>query len=228
MEEGVKYLYKYLRTGLKSKYDGSSWEVGKWRKVAAPKNECVGLNASEYVQDALGYVQGEILAKVECAGKIIKGSDKWTCKRMRIVAIADWGRRESVSMAVYAARLVLPFWDDKHPKDPRPRKAMEAAEAAIAASDDVRNAVMEAEKAAIEEASSAKEAAERDVWCAAEAVIEAAWSGWFAAREAARDAARSAAVAAMFAEDAAGRKARASVRRTIHRYALSLVKWRKA
>ena len=53
--------YKFLRKGMESNYDGSPWEIGKWREVPAPSEECVGLNASKLIQDALGYVRGEIL-----------------------------------------------------------------------------------------------------------------------------------------------------------------------
>ena len=122
-----EYLYKFLVDGMKSKYDGSEWVVGKWRKVATPNEECVGLNASPLVQQALGYVHGTILAKVECTGKIIKGNDKWTCERMRVVEVAPWTKRESVSLAVFAAELVLPKWSAKHPDDDRSAKAIAVA-----------------------------------------------------------------------------------------------------
>lgn len=128
----IQLLYKFVRTGLKSAYDGSKWEIGKWREVEPPRVECIGLNASEYVQDALSYVQCPVIARVECGGKIIKGRDKWTCEKMRIVAVSDWTWRENVGMAVYAARLVLPMWEQKYPEDDSPRKAIEAAEAVLA------------------------------------------------------------------------------------------------
>ena len=127
-----QYLYKFLDAGLKSHYDGSPWTVGKWRTVPEPTVECLGLNASRYVSDALGYVRGVVLAKVEVGGKIIKGDDKWTCEKMRLVAVADWGKEHSLRMAIFAARSCLDKFEQKYPGNDKPRKAIEAAEAVLA------------------------------------------------------------------------------------------------
>jgi hypothetical protein len=127
-----KYLYKFLEADLKSEHDGSAWTVGEWREVEAPTSECVGLNASECIQEALGFVQGPILAKVECGGTIIKGGDKWTCQRMRIVDTADWGKVESVRLAIFCAELSLSKFEKSFPDDKRPRQAIDAAKAWLA------------------------------------------------------------------------------------------------
>jgi hypothetical protein len=177
-----KYLYKFLKTGLKSAHDGSAWTVGEWREVEAPIRECVGLNASERIQDALGYVQGPILAKVECGGTIIKGNDKWTCQRMRIVSTADWGKVESVRLAIFCAELSLPKFEKKYHDDKRPRQAIEAAKAWLA------------------NPSSAS------AWAAARAAASAAWAAARAARAARAASAESAAWAAARAASAARAK----------------------
>ena len=127
----MKTAYKFLRKGMKSNHDGSKWVVGKWRTVEAPKKECVGLNCSKYIRDALSYVQGEILAKVEYGGKVIASDDKLTCEKMRVVKVWNWDKMESVKMAVYSARLVLPIFEKERPDSKRPRAAIEAAEAWI-------------------------------------------------------------------------------------------------
>ncbi len=211
-----KYLYKFLREGLKSNHDGSEWKVGEWRTVPATKRECVGLNASEYIQQALSYVSQPILAKVECGGKIIKGDDKWTCEKMRIVAVADWTREHSLKMAIFSAHSCLEKFEKKNPGNDKPRKAIEAAEAVLA------NDTEENRKAAGTAAYSAAYAAyAADAADAADAAAHAA--------HAAHDAA-DAAHAAAYAADAAhaAHDAADAAKRSIHRYCLSIVSWRTA
>jgi hypothetical protein len=219
-----KYLYKFLKTGLKSAHDGSAWTVGEWREVEAPIRECVGLNASERIQDALGYVQGPILAKVECGGTIIKGNDKWTCQRMRIVSTADWGKVESVRLAIFCAELSLPKFEKKYHDDKRPRQAIEAAKAWLAnpssasawAAARAAASAASAESAAIAaSAASAESAASAATAATAES---AAWAAARAARAARAASAESAAWAAARAASAARAK--------IHRHALTLVTWK--
>ena len=70
--------WKFLKDGLRSNYDNSPWEIGVWREVDPATELCNGLNASNYIQDALSYVRGEILAEVECDGEVIHGDDKST------------------------------------------------------------------------------------------------------------------------------------------------------
>ena len=127
----MKTAYKFLRLGLKSDYDESQWKIGEWREETKLIKECEGLSCSRYIADALSYVQGEILAKVEYGGKVIDSGDKLTCQKMRVVQTWDWTKRDSVRLAVFAARLVLPIFEKARPNDDKPRKAIEAAEAWI-------------------------------------------------------------------------------------------------
>ena len=167
---GKQYLWKAMGDGLKSNYDGSPWEVGKWRKEKAPTEECVGLNASPRIIDAMSYVNMEILAKVEVSGKIIKGTDKWTCEKMKVVEAYVWPKEESVRLAIFAAEMVIGIYETQYPNDDRPRKAIEAA----------RNWLENPSEAASEAARAASEAASE----ASEAARAAAWAAWAAAREA--------------------------------------------
>ncbi|MBU2177439.1 MAG: hypothetical protein KJ556_20295, partial [Gammaproteobacteria bacterium] len=101
-------LWKSLRVGIKSSYDGSKWVIGEWRTLdKPPTEECKGFNASQKILDAMSYVSMEVLAQVEVGGKIIEGLDKWTCERMRIVKAWEWTKEESVRLAVFSAELVL-------------------------------------------------------------------------------------------------------------------------
>ena len=159
----MEYLYKSLRAGLKSNHDGSAWVIGEWRVEKPPTDECVGLNASPRAIDAMFYAPMEIIGKVEVGGKIIKGKDKWTCEKMRIVEAYVWPKEESVRLAIFAAEKVLKNYESIYPTDDRPRKAIEAAKNYI------QNPTEENQKAARSAAESA--------WSAAEsAARSAAWS----------------------------------------------------
>ncbi len=216
--------YKFLRTGLKSNYDGSKWKIGEWRKEDPPTQECEGLNCSKLIFDALRDVEGEILAKVEYGGKVIHGGDKETCEKMRIIKAWKWAKKESVKLAIFSARLVLSGFEKKYPNDDRPRKAIEAAEtwvknptaknraAAYAAADAAAYAAAYADYAAVYAAADAAYAA----YAAAYAARAAARAD-YAAAYAAADAAYAAADAARAAADAARAK------KKIHKYALSLI-----
>ena len=83
-----KYYWKALRHGngkLFSDYDRSEWTIGVERKVDPPEEECVGLNCSPTIPEAVAYVQGKAIAKVTIGGKIISGNDKLTCERMTVI-----------------------------------------------------------------------------------------------------------------------------------------------
>jgi len=163
---------KLSETGkIISGYDGSEWKIGTWRTVPKPKRECEGLNCSEYIADAMGYVEIAVLAEVEIAGTIIKGNDKITSEKMRILHAYRWEKKDSVAMAVYAAELVIANFEKKYPNDKRPREAIEAARAWLI------NPCENTESAA----RSAWSAARSAVWSA---VGSAVWSAESAARSA--------------------------------------------
>ena len=157
--------FKFLRTGLKSNYDGFQWEVGVWHKTNCTKLR-YGFNCSEKIIDALRYVQGEILAEVEVRGKKFVGDDKSTHSEMRIIKTWDWTREDSVALAIFAAELVVEIFEAAYPNDPRPRNAIGAAkewlenpskaasEAAWAAASEAASAASEAASAAASEAAS--------------------------------------------------------------------------
>ena len=229
----MKTAYKFLRTGMKSDYDGSVWKLGKWRSVAAPTEPCVGLNASKNIVDALGYIQGEILAKVEYKGGVIDSGDKLTCEHIRILQTWKWTKKHSVCVTVFAARLALPIFERRFPQDNRPRLATEAAEKCLEAPSK-ENTIFARDAA---EAARAARSAAWDAWDAA----HAAWAATRGARAAAGAvyAARAAAEAAdiVYAAGATAaaadivRAARAvyavygnKIKNKAHRYVLRMLK----
>ena len=149
--------WKALKLSDKGKiisgYDGSEWKIGEWRSVPAPERGCEGLTCSEHIADAMGYVEMAVLAEVEIAGAIIKGDDKITCEKMRLLHAYRWEKKDSVLMASHAAELVIENYEKEYPNDSRPRKAIEAAMAWVV------NPCKETESAARSAAWSAESAA---------------------------------------------------------------------
>ena len=126
-----KRRWKFLRTGLKSDYNGFQWEIGKWETTECERL-CVGFNCSNRIMDAMRYVSGEILAEVESGGKCFEDDSKSTHEKMRIVNAWNWRKEDSVELAIYAAEMVIHIFEDKNPSDDRPRKAIEAAKSWLA------------------------------------------------------------------------------------------------
>jgi hypothetical protein len=128
-----KRLWKTMlyRDGkLMSANGNETWETGKWHKHDGPIEMCAaGYHASLNIVDAMQYVKPEALALVEVRGRHIEKNDKQVWQEMRIVKWWLWTKEDSVSVAIYAAELVLPIYEKQYPDDKRPRLAIEAAKA---------------------------------------------------------------------------------------------------
>ena len=170
MKKGTKTYWKSLKLRdekIVSDYDKSEWKIGKWRTVCTPTEECKGLNACETIIDAINFVSPDAIAEVEIFGGCIKGDNKVTCERMRIIRAWKWEKEDSVALAIFAARLCLKDFEDVYPEDDRPRKAIEAAEndqqnpsdAARSAAESARSAAWSAARSAAWSAESAAESA---------------------------------------------------------------------
>lgn len=57
----------------------------------------------------------------------IEQDDKQCWEEMRIVKKVNWNKKDSVSLAIYAAELVIDNFEIRYPNDKRPREAIEAA-----------------------------------------------------------------------------------------------------
>lgn len=128
-----KKLWKFLRTGLKSDSgESKDWVIGKWRKEKKIDICHVGFHASKTPLQALSYVKGEILARVEVKGESIVQYDKECWSEMRIIKAYHWKKEDSVAFSIYAAELVIDIFEKKYPTDNRPRKAIASAKAWLA------------------------------------------------------------------------------------------------
>jgi len=131
MVKTTKKYWKSLKlrdNKIVSDYDQSEWTVGKYRANPYPVvKECEGLNCCWHIGDAMGFVRCEVLAEVTIRGKTITGDDKITAQEMRIVRAWKWTKMDSVALAIFAAELVIGYYEKKYPNDKRPREAIEAA-----------------------------------------------------------------------------------------------------
>jgi hypothetical protein len=164
--------YKFLRLKGKkivSNSGNQGWKIGEWVKCKEKLDMCnVGLHCSPTIYQAFSYVQGEVVAKVECRGKKIIQEDKECWEEMRIVEARKWDKKASVSLAIYSAQLVLKNYEKEYPGDMRPREAIEAAKKVLF-HDTPKN-----------------RAAAWSAWSAARSAAEsAAWSAAWSARSAA-------------------------------------------
>jgi hypothetical protein len=190
-------MYKFLKlidNKIVSGYDENFvWEIGKWYKVKGKLEMCNnGFHCSEQPLDALGYVQGEVIAIVETKGKSKVQDDKQCWQEMRIIKAHKWTKKDSVALAIYSAELVLNNFEKEYPDDDRPRKAIEAAKKVLK-NDTTKNrsAAGSAGSAGLAAESAARSAARSAAWSAAESAGSA---------ESAESAARSAAWSAALKE----------------------------
>src|SRR5665213_2770076 len=175
-------LWKSMKAGMKSANGNVDWKLGEWQKLEGTLDICNnGFHASEKPLDAMGYVNCEIMAKVEVRGKSIKQEDKQAWTEMRIVKAYEWKKQDSVALSIFAAELCIRNFERVYPDDKRPREAIEAAKEWL------RNPTSVSESAA-ESAASAARSAWSAAWSAASAAsaarsaASAAWSAWSAAR----------------------------------------------
>ena len=206
--------YKFLRTGLKSENGNFKWKLNKWEKIKGELKLCqTGFHSSVEPHDAFSYVQGEIIAVVECRGKYLKDDNKFCWEEQRIVKTYQWTKKDSVGLAIYSAELCLPNYEKLY-KNKAPRLAIEAAKKWLRTG---------SEKGLLA-AESAGSAAGSAAWLAAES---AAWSArsaaWSAAESAARSAAESAAWSAWSAARSAWSAALNDVKQKCHDYVLMLL-----
>lgn len=179
------YRWKFLNEvngKIKSANGDLTWQIGKWKTHKGKLKICKqGLHCSKGVYQAFSYIQGEILAEVECDGRKQVQDDKEVYSKMRIVRAYKWQKKDSVELAIYAARLVLKYFEKKYPKDKQPRKAIEAAEKYV------KNPT-EKNRLAARAAAGDSAGAVGAAW-AARAAGDSARAAGAAARDAARDAA---------------------------------------
>jgi hypothetical protein len=183
----TKTLWKSMLAGMNS---GSGsigpWKEGEWRKHKGKLEMCQsGFHASENIIDAMGYINCEVLAEVEVCGKHLAQDDKQCWSEMRVVRAWGWTKEDSVSLAIYAAELVIGIYEKEYPDDKRPRQAIEAAKAWLKDPTEKNRAAARAASAAARAARAASAAA----WAAASAARAAASAASAAARDAASAAA---------------------------------------
>ena len=123
--------YKFVNEDMKSKNGDQKWEVGKWYRHEGGLSACSsGFHACESPLNSLEYVYGDRWFVVEARGKIIRKGDKFVASEMRLVRELDV-KKILVPFSYLCARRTLGNFEKVFPKDDRPRKAIEAAEAYV-------------------------------------------------------------------------------------------------
>ena len=194
--------WKFIREGFKSENGNVKWKVGEWQEPIKDLEMCnKGYHCSKKIYQAFSYVQGEVLAQVECKGKHQSTDDKEVWENQRVVKAYKWTKKDSVALSIYVAELCLENFEKVYPSDKRPREAIEAAKKWL------KNPTAKNQSAAESAAWSARSAAESAAWSAESASWSAESAAWSAesaesARSAAWSASWSAESAALSAESA--------------------------
>jgi len=191
----TKWKFLVERSGrIESMYGRQVWTPSEWVEFdGALRLYHSGLHASPDPLSAMGYVAGDLLATVSTRGDSIESDDKSVHEAMRLDKVYRWRKEDSVALAVFSAELVIQNYEDAYPGDMRPRNAIEAAKAWLAASAEsaVESAV---ESAARSAARSAAWSARSAAWSAVENAESAVESAVESAESAVESAARSAAL----------------------------------
>ena len=120
--------WKFIGEEMKSVNGNMVWKIGRWEKhIGDLKMGDAGFHACKEPYDAFSYVQGELLALVECRGEYLKDTNKECFREQRVIKVYKWTKKDSVKLAVFSAELVLKNYEIEYPKDLRPRQAIEAA-----------------------------------------------------------------------------------------------------
>jgi len=127
----MKIRYKFLRlvdSKLKSNSGDITWDLLSWKHEDKVKACNAGFHCSKEIWEAFSFVQGEVLAEVECKGDSdLSENDKEVYQDMRIVKAWKWQKKDSVALSIYSAELCLENFEKLYPDDKRPRNAIEAA-----------------------------------------------------------------------------------------------------
>lgn len=150
MSEYWKFLRLDEATGqIVSHHDKSPWTIGEWREADGEIEACEnGFHCSPNPLDALKYVSGAVVARVEVAGACHDEGDKSAHQRMRIVCAWRWTADDSVQLAIVASEQAISIYEDAYPGDTRPRAAIEAAKAYLVTHDRAAGAAAHAAGAA--------------------------------------------------------------------------------
>src|ERR1035437_2975031 len=104
----MKQRHKFLQLKddqIVSKNGGLVWKIGEWQHVKGNISPCNnGLHSSKQPLGALGYVYGEVLAKVEIKGTIKEEGDKEASSDMRIIKAWKWQKKDSVALSIFTAK----------------------------------------------------------------------------------------------------------------------------
>ena len=174
----TKILYKSFPENRKP--NGLKFTLGVWHKHDGELEICnSGFHASKNIIDAMSFVNAFWVAKVEVRGKHIIQDNKECWEEMRVVEWVKWTKKDSISLAIYVAELVLGNFEKQYPNDMRPREAIEAAKNVLKKDNrENRSVAWSAGESAARSAESVWSAWSARSTESVRSATESAWSAW--------------------------------------------------
>ena len=120
---------KWLKTGRVGPYSGEQWPDPRyWLTVDGPLEACRnGIHVCGLYESFEWMSDEAWLAEVDETDGFWHKPSKFVCRRARLVEQLPWNERTARLFAADCAKHVLHFFEDKRPRDDRPRKAIAAA-----------------------------------------------------------------------------------------------------
>jgi hypothetical protein len=125
--------YKWIQDNWESSRGNETpWKMGVWKEIDGEIKLCShGYHACRSIYQSLGYIYGNRLVMIEAEG-IQEETDKFVAQRMRVVSEIP-SNEIMIEFAIACTKNVLYLYEKQYPDDDRPRKAIDAADAARAA-----------------------------------------------------------------------------------------------
>ena len=130
---GIRTGYKVLNRDGSTEYGGgfrypmpTDGKPGEWTPTVKPELCERGYHYCATYRDLVEFLNyGDSIAVVEVRGAEVVGDDKRATAEMRILRHTKWDERRARLFACDCAERVLPIYENIHPGDTRPRKAIE-------------------------------------------------------------------------------------------------------
>ena len=121
--------YKFLDADQTGRHSRKRLPIGEWITIEGPLAMCANGIHVTTIEHALEWLD-ERAHPVEIRGEHLVGDTKVCCREVFIhPAIPEWNERTRCLFAADCAERVLHLFEEAHPNDDRPRKAIEAARA---------------------------------------------------------------------------------------------------
>jgi hypothetical protein len=114
MKTTIQWKFLEMVDGnIRSKHGDCVWKIGKWQKPIKELDICnAGYHSSPDIVEAYSWVNGTILAQVECKGKHVDITTKSVWENMRITKAWMWTNEARVALIRKCTELHLEKYQD--------------------------------------------------------------------------------------------------------------------